>query len=87
MSGSTGWGYVGETSSQRLRAHTAGFSAACTCVAGVVMGVLVPYMLSTNQFNWGLKTAWFFAGLGFPLQFWLGSPSHSRRGTPAVPIP
>ena len=40
MSGSTGWGYIGETSSQRLRAYTAGFSAAISVVAGIVMGVL-----------------------------------------------
>ncbi|RSH90257.1 hypothetical protein EHS25_001591 [Saitozyma podzolica] len=81
MSGSTGWGYVGETSSQRLRAHTAGFSAACTCVVGVVMGVLVPYMLNANQFNWGLKTAWFFAGLGLPFTVlaWFIIPETARR--------
>lgn len=40
MSGSTGWGYVGETSAQRLRAYTAGFSAAISVVAGIVMSVL-----------------------------------------------
>jgi hypothetical protein len=30
------------------------------------MGVLVPYMLNTNQWNWGLKTTWFFTGIGAP---------------------
>lgn len=36
-SGSTGWGYVGEISSQRLRPYTAGFAAALSCVMGVIM--------------------------------------------------
>lgn len=65
-SGSTGWGYVGEISSQRLRAHTAGFGAALSCVMGVIMNVLVPYMLNTNEWNWGLKTAFFYLGVGAP---------------------
>lgn len=65
-SGSTGWGYVGEISSQRLRAHTAGFGAALSCVMGVIMNVLVPYMLNTNEWNWGLKTAFFYLGVGGP---------------------
>jgi uncharacterized membrane protein len=65
-SGSTGWGYVGEISSQRLRAHTAGFAAALSCVMGVVMNVLVPYMLSADAWNWGLKTAFFYLGIGAP---------------------
>ncbi|WWD19903.1 hypothetical protein CI109_104372 [Kwoniella shandongensis] len=65
-SGSTGWGYVGEISSQRLRPHTAGFAAALSCVMGVIMNVLVPYMLNANEWNWGLKTAFFYAGIGIP---------------------
>jgi len=48
-SGSTGWGFVGEISSQRLRPYTAGFAAAISCVGGVIMNVLVPYMLNENQ--------------------------------------
>lgn len=36
-SGSTGWAYVGEISSQRLRPYTAGFAAALSCVMGVIM--------------------------------------------------
>ncbi|KAK6903354.1 hypothetical protein I203_106857 [Kwoniella mangroviensis CBS 8507] len=65
-SGSTGWGFVGELSSQRLRAYTAGFAAAISCVGGVIMNVLVPYMLNTTAWNWGLKTAFFYTGLGAP---------------------
>jgi hypothetical protein len=64
--GSTGWGYVGEISSQRLRSYTAGFAAALSCVMGVIMNVLVPYMLSPTAWNWNLKTAFFYLGIGAP---------------------
>lgn len=35
-------------------------------VMGVIMNVLVPYMLNTNEWNWGLKTAFFYLGVGAP---------------------
>ncbi|KAL5334203.1 general substrate transporter [Aspergillus crustosus] len=79
--GATGWGFIGEVSSQRLRPYTAGFAAASTCVAGVILGVLVPYMLNTNQWDWGLKTCWFFAGLGLPftIGMWFLIPETAGR--------
>jgi hypothetical protein len=58
---------AGEVSSQRLRHHTIGFAQASTCVIGVVMGVLVPYMINANEWGWGLKTSFFFTGMGAPL--------------------
>jgi hypothetical protein len=61
-----GWGYIAETSALRLRPYTAGFGAAMTCVAGVVMNVLTPYMVDANKWNWGFKTGWFYAGVGLP---------------------
>lgn len=64
--GATGWGFIGEISSQRLRPYTAGFGAASTCVAGVVMNVLTPYMVNGNEWGWELKTGWFYAGIGLP---------------------
>lgn len=64
--GAAGWGFIGEISSQRLRHYTAGFAAASTCVIGLIMGFLIPYMLNTNEWDWGLKTCWFFAGVGLP---------------------
>jgi hypothetical protein len=64
--GAAGWGYIAETSALRLRPYTAGFGAACTCVAGVVMNTLTPYMVNANQWNWGFKTGWFYAGVGLP---------------------
>ncbi|KAH7355901.1 general substrate transporter [Pyrenochaeta sp. MPI-SDFR-AT-0127] len=79
--GAAGWGYIGEISSQRLRPYTAGFGAACTCVVGVVMNVLVPYMTNANEWNWGFKTGWFYAGVGFPfaLGIWFLIPETKGR--------
>lgn len=74
--GAAGWGFIGEISSQRLRPYTAGFGAACTCVAGVVMNQLTPYMVNENEWDWGLKTGWFYAGVGlfFTIGMWLLIP-------------
>ncbi|KAG5764966.1 hypothetical protein H9Q72_006965 [Fusarium xylarioides] len=71
----------GEISSQRLRHHTAGFAMASTCVVGVVMGVVVPYMVNVNEWNWGLKTSFFFTGLGFPfvVSIWFLIPEVKNR--------
>ncbi|KAJ0290078.1 hypothetical protein Brms1b_000198 [Colletotrichum noveboracense] len=79
--GATGWGFIGEISSQRLRPYTAGFGAASTCVAGVVMNVLTPYMVDGNQWNWELKTAWFYTGVGLPfvVAMWFLIPETKGR--------
>ncbi|KAL4747009.1 hypothetical protein BDW72DRAFT_209932 [Aspergillus terricola var. indicus] len=79
--GATGWGFIGEISSQRLRPYTAGFAAASTCVIGIISGILVPYMLNKNQWNWGLKSCWFFAGVGLPFAIgvWLLVPETKGR--------
>ncbi|KAH6711365.1 putative transporter [Leptodontidium sp. 2 PMI_412] len=79
--GATGWGFIGEISSQRLRPYTAGFGAAATCVVGVIMGVLVPYMTNVNKWGWGLKTAWFYVGVGAPfmLGMWYLIPETNGR--------
>ena len=74
--GAAGWGFIGEISSQRLRPYTAGFGAACTCIIGVAMGQLTPYMVNENEWNWELKTGWFYAGIGLPfaIGMWLLIP-------------
>ncbi|WKT53474.1 Major facilitator, sugar transporter-like [Fusarium oxysporum f. sp. vasinfectum] len=79
--GAAGWGFIAEISSLRLRPYTAGFGAACTCVAGVVMNVLTPYMVNANKWNWGFKTGWFYAGVGLPFLVgtWLLLPDTSGR--------
>ena len=78
--GAAGWGFIGEISSQRLRPYTAGFGAASTCVIGVAMGQLTPYMVNANMWNWGLKTGWFYAGVGLPFMIgmWLLIPETAR---------
>jgi hypothetical protein len=30
------------------------------------MSVVTPYMVNANDWNWGLKTGWFYAGVGLP---------------------
>ncbi|CAK7218381.1 hypothetical protein SBRCBS47491_003490 [Sporothrix bragantina] len=79
--GAAGWGYIGEISSQRLRPYTAGFGAASTCVIGVVMGQLTPYMVNASKWDWGLKTGWFYAGVGLPFAvgMWLLIPETAGR--------
>ncbi|KAH6950307.1 hexose transporter [Ilyonectria sp. MPI-CAGE-AT-0026] len=79
--GAAGWGFIGEISSQRLRPYTAGFAAASTCVIGVVMNNLVPYMVNANEWNWGFKTGWFYAGVGLPFTvgMWILIPDTSGR--------
>lgn len=72
--------YIGETSSSRLRAFTAAWAYAVSCVFGIVMNTLTPYMLQVNAWNWGLKTAWFYVGLGiFPATaVWFVMPETKR---------
>ncbi|KAL3294218.1 hexose transporter [Colletotrichum asianum] len=80
-SGAAGWGFIGEISSQRLRPYTAGSGAACSCVIGIMMNVLVPYMVNANKWNWGYKTGWFYAGVGLPftIGMWLLIPDTAGR--------
>ncbi|KAL4979006.1 hypothetical protein BDW66DRAFT_157869 [Aspergillus desertorum] len=33
----------------------------------IVMNVLVPYMTNANEWTWGLKTGWFYTGVGCPV--------------------
>ncbi|KAJ4191822.1 hypothetical protein NW767_010728 [Fusarium falciforme] len=75
--------FNGEISSQRLRPYTAAFAVGITCVLGVIMDVLVPYMVNAHQWNWGLKTGWFYAGIGFPatIGMWLLIPETKQRST------
>ncbi|KAH8819236.1 sugar transporter [Xylogone sp. PMI_703] len=74
--GATGWGFIGEVSSQRLRPYTAGFGASFNALGGVLMNVLTPYMVNSSQWNWGLKTGWFYTGVGLPfiIGMWLLIP-------------
>ncbi|OWT36126.1 sugar transporter [Cryptococcus neoformans Bt1] len=82
--GTLGWSYVAETGSGRLRAITAGVSAAGGVAIGTLFSTTVPYMLNANYANWGLKTCFFFAGVSAPMcvaAFFI-MPDTSKR-TPA----
>lgn len=93
--GDLGWSYVAETGSPRLRAKTAGFSAAGGVCFGLIFSTTVPYMINEKYAGWSLKTCFFvsaspkipllttpqFAGVSAP--FCIGSlfimPDTSRR--------
>lgn len=82
--GNLGWAFVAETGSSRLRAKTAGIAAAGGVCLGLVFNTTVPYMLNETGANWGIKTAFLFAGLSAPVvagSFFI-IPDTSKR-TPA----
>ncbi|KAL2843339.1 general substrate transporter [Aspergillus pseudoustus] len=78
-----GYACLSEVSSLRLRTFTIGFAIGIIGPVGIVMGILVPYMLNANQWDWGLKTTWFFTGIGAPflLALWFLIPETSGRST------
>lgn len=61
----TGWTFVGEASTPRLRAKTAGLAAGGTAVFGLIFNYTVPIMLDVNGANWNMKIGYFFSGLSF----------------------
>ncbi|KAH7012565.1 LOW QUALITY PROTEIN: uncharacterized protein B0I36DRAFT_378320 [Microdochium trichocladiopsis] len=74
-------GYIGEISSQRLRHYTASFGAGLSCIIGVGMNQLVPSSVNANAWNWGLKSGWFYGGVGLPfvIGMWLLIPETAGR--------
>ncbi|KAL0944965.1 MFS alpha-glucoside [Colletotrichum truncatum] len=81
MTGATGWGFIGEISSQRLRPYTSGAASAFNCVVNIGMNQLVPHMINANEWNWGLKAGFFYAGVGLPsvIGCWFLIPETARR--------
>ncbi|EXA30884.1 hypothetical protein FOVG_17761 [Fusarium oxysporum f. sp. pisi HDV247] len=79
--GAAGWGFIGEISSQRLRPHTSGFAASAKSLGGLSMSILMPYMVNSNEWNWGLKTGWFYGvvGLPFVIGIWFLIPETAGR--------
>lgn len=45
------------------------------------MNVLTPYMVNGEQWDWELKTGWFYAGIGLPMVIgmWLIIPETANR--------
>ncbi|TVY62677.1 MFS transporter fmqE [Fusarium oxysporum f. sp. cubense] len=81
MTGATGWGFIGEISSQRLRPYTSGAAAALNCLVNIGMNQLVPHMVNASEWNWGLKSGFFYAGVGLPsaIGCWFLIPETARR--------
>ena len=79
MNGATGWGFIGEISSQRLRHYTSGAATAAVSITNIGMNQLVPHMANANEWNWGLKSGFFYAGVGLPfiVGMWLLIPETS----------
>ena len=54
---------VSETPSTRLRIKTVALARASYNAAGLVTNVVMPKMVGRNDWNWGAKTAFFWAGV------------------------
>ena len=59
--------------------YDASASAVVIELINIAMNELVPYMVNKNQWNWGLETGWFYAGIGLPFVIgtWLLIPETS----------
>ncbi|KAM0547260.1 hypothetical protein ACHAPJ_010522 [Fusarium lateritium] len=81
--GSLGWAFVGEISSQKLRARTAGLAAGISVIFGLTFNTSVPVMLDTEGADWNYNTAWLFGGLGVitTVIVWFYVPEPSKRNT------
>ena len=53
------------------------------------MNQLVPYMVNENEWNWGLKTGWFYTGVGLPFMVgcWLLIPETTGYDILSVLLP
>ncbi|ORY26765.1 general substrate transporter [Naematelia encephala] len=57
--------FVSETSTPRLRAKTLAVAQGSGQAFGLIWSYCTPLMLSDQQANWGVKTAFFFSGTSF----------------------
>lgn len=57
---------MGEIPSMRYRTMTAGAGYAWQDPISIALGYAVPYMLSSEYLGWGIKTAFFYTGVGAP---------------------
>ncbi|PSN71411.1 MFS general substrate transporter [Corynespora cassiicola Philippines] len=79
--GQLGWAFVGEVSSQRLRARTAGLAAGISVIFGLTFNTAVPVMLDVEGVDWGYDTAWLFFATGMlvSVAIWFFVPEPSQR--------
>ncbi|KAH8883293.1 general substrate transporter [Thozetella sp. PMI_491] len=64
------WVLISEVSSTRLKAKTIAIATAVQSAANIVYTVAMPYMLNTDEANWGGKTAFLFAGTNAVCYIW-----------------
>lgn len=60
--GTVCYSLVAELSSRRLLIKSIALGRGLYCMCGIVIGTLTPYMLNPTAWNWGSKTAFFWAG-------------------------
>lgn len=68
--GTVVYSIVAEISSSRLRTKTIVLARSLYNVQGVINGVITPYMLNPNYWNWKAKAGFFWAGYGFLYLVW-----------------
>ena len=61
---------VAELSSTRLRNKTVVLARNCFNITGIIANILTPRMLNPGAWNWGAKTALFWAGACFLSLIW-----------------
>jgi MFS family permease len=71
-----GYAWAGEVPSARLKARTYSLVQGVNSAIQIALGYMYPYMLNANQWNWGLKSGFYFFGLGAPtlVVTWFFSP-------------
>ncbi|PLB45132.1 MFS general substrate transporter [Aspergillus steynii IBT 23096] len=84
--GSLGFVFVGEVSSQKLRARTAGVASGLSVLFGLTFNTSLPIILDPAGVNWGYKTAWLFFGSGVVvcILLYIFLPECSRRNAAEI---
>jgi MFS transporter, SP family, general alpha glucoside:H+ symporter len=61
---------ISEISATRLRTKTIAIGTAIQAAASIIFTVAVPYMLNTNEGNWGGRAGFLFGGISFVCFLW-----------------
>ncbi|KAL1863974.1 hypothetical protein Daus18300_007939 [Diaporthe australafricana] len=61
---------ISEISATRLRTKTIAIGTAVQAAASIIFTVAVPYMLNSDEGNWGGKTGFLFGGISFLCLIW-----------------
>ncbi|KAG5982566.1 hypothetical protein E4U55_001713 [Claviceps digitariae] len=61
---------ISETSATRLRERTIAIATAAQAGASIVFTIAMPYMLNSNEANWGGKTGFLFGAIGIVCIAW-----------------